>query len=545
MIPDFTQDGLLPPGIFDATIRDIYKRFVSPLAFPESRGRKNIFAGYCTYNQALLPYELILEQYLDGGFIGTKKDPSDIDLLNFFDGLKYDETHSDCSPALPPAIFLHSQAFNQLAFRAHPLSVPIYPVGHPKHAVSKTNIESNIRYLSTTIDGEEKGILRFTPDSRDIKLLRKLHKIYDKYIPFHTEGQVSSVSRPRPVEIIKRDMQHAYSLLKTNLEFSREFPETPSIELMVGSAKAWLSDLTEEYKRLAFSEQDVSLILVSLDDDDILDHRIPITKIGIFFRKFQEALSSINEHLLALKGKADSIKNARLIASELSTLWLNFSLDGSIVFALTDTQTPKGFEDSGLKKTEDSVGEIYRLLHLAHDKDLLKNELVKYEPRTIRKFSNLAIEIVKNQTNLNITLPESDKVYEISPDLAAPAVDAINLMEDFSKVKTTIVVLGQLMALDLLDCSFKLIERTRNKQKRLVSKKYQGVFYYSLYDTIAALMGQEVEATIVKTQENIWSDEKDDFVLSKPTYELEGIKSSSQREIFTHDGEDQEKRNDE
>ena len=71
-IPDFDENGNLPPGVYEVSLQDIRIRFTW------SDRRKKLFAGL---KQAIdnLTKANVKKVYIDGSFVTSKDEPNDID----------------------------------------------------------------------------------------------------------------------------------------------------------------------------------------------------------------------------------------------------------------------------------------------------------------------------------------------------------------------------------------------------------------------------------------------------------------------------------
>lgn len=88
MIPAFNEHGVLPAGRYQAMPDEIEQRFV--LTFPTSLTRKNIFDGWRRRREQLLELVQVEQEWIDGSFVTSKRDPSDLDVAVFIDGQKFD-----------------------------------------------------------------------------------------------------------------------------------------------------------------------------------------------------------------------------------------------------------------------------------------------------------------------------------------------------------------------------------------------------------------------------------------------------------------------
>ena len=76
-IPDFSADGLLPPGIHDCTLQEIRHRFGS---FQGTEQRLRLFAKLEQLLEAMKQSGIFAAILIDGSFVTTKTVPNDVDL---------------------------------------------------------------------------------------------------------------------------------------------------------------------------------------------------------------------------------------------------------------------------------------------------------------------------------------------------------------------------------------------------------------------------------------------------------------------------------
>ena len=473
-----------------------------------------------------------MDQYLDGSFATIKTNPDDIDIINFYDGEKYDINYSECDHNdIPVSLLLQNfESNNKELFRTHQLPVPVYHDEEKFEEITAPNEQYIMDIFTTSRTGQKKGIILLDKQENDFKRFEKFDRLRGKRLARGDETPMGTDIEGRSVEHIRYDIEKAYGLLKLNLGISKKYPDNPSVRLMVHSAKSWLSRLLEEYKRLKFADSNIELYLLAVDNDDIPKNPISIKNIGDFLKKLQDSITGINEHFAGLKGKTKSVRNARSLNPHYSSLWYEFTMAGSVVFALTDTDVDEKSEIAELKKTRQSIVELYRLIDLSKDKNAIKQELARYAPKTIKKLSSFVIEVKQSNSTINIALPKDENIYEISPDMIPPAIEAFSSVEEPIEEERNEQRLGILMALDMIDRSFRIeMSPTNNKKK---NNFIRGSYDPSLQNSIALFMGKSIEAGLKVTQKSIWSDEKDDFVLTQPNYYLESIKSPSQKELF-------------
>lgn len=78
MIPEFTEDGLLPPGVHRAALVEIEERFADASS---SRQRLKLFASIVELVQEATSTEFVERILLAGSFVTTKPEPNDFDCL--------------------------------------------------------------------------------------------------------------------------------------------------------------------------------------------------------------------------------------------------------------------------------------------------------------------------------------------------------------------------------------------------------------------------------------------------------------------------------
>ena len=81
-IPDFNSYGLLPEGIYTATIDEIEEKFCN---IGDTKKRKNLFHTFKHYLEGLKAHNVKYDLYIDGSFVTKKCSPGDIDILLFYD----------------------------------------------------------------------------------------------------------------------------------------------------------------------------------------------------------------------------------------------------------------------------------------------------------------------------------------------------------------------------------------------------------------------------------------------------------------------------
>src|SRR5688500_1841940 len=82
MIPPFTEDGFLPPGVHTATLAEFEERFVSSTS---SARRRKLFEGLRELIQDARRTSFIRHIYVAGSYVTSKLHPNDFDCLLVFE----------------------------------------------------------------------------------------------------------------------------------------------------------------------------------------------------------------------------------------------------------------------------------------------------------------------------------------------------------------------------------------------------------------------------------------------------------------------------
>lgn len=82
MIPPFTEDGFLPPGVHPATLAEFEDRFISSTS---SGRRRELWSRLRELIADARRTAFIRHIFIAGSFVTTKPDPNDFDCLLVFD----------------------------------------------------------------------------------------------------------------------------------------------------------------------------------------------------------------------------------------------------------------------------------------------------------------------------------------------------------------------------------------------------------------------------------------------------------------------------
>lgn len=87
-IPDFDENGNLPPACYDVTLNEIKKHFVDN--FPDSKTRKSRFDCFVKfYKKLLINVKSCVQIWINGSFVQNKLNPNDIDFVILLDNDKF------------------------------------------------------------------------------------------------------------------------------------------------------------------------------------------------------------------------------------------------------------------------------------------------------------------------------------------------------------------------------------------------------------------------------------------------------------------------
>lgn len=140
MIPDFTSDGVLPPGIHTTTLGEFERRFS---VFDRSDRRKKLFVKLNRLVQEAQKSGIAKRILIAGSFVTDKPEPNDFDCVLVLDPVVLDKS-------LPP--YQYNLVSRKMARRIFGGDVMPALVG------SKALAEY-IEFFQTTRDGHSMGIV--------------------------------------------------------------------------------------------------------------------------------------------------------------------------------------------------------------------------------------------------------------------------------------------------------------------------------------------------------------------------------------------------
>lgn len=141
MIPQFTDEGLLPPGVHETGLEELGEKM------GWSRKRRDLLGGLEEALELMAACGVV-RVYLDGSFVTDKDRPNDID--GCYD-LVEDVTAEDLrrlAPIFPPSPFNRAEAKRRFGLDFFPAAATELGSGQPF-----------LRFFQTDREGRERGVL--------------------------------------------------------------------------------------------------------------------------------------------------------------------------------------------------------------------------------------------------------------------------------------------------------------------------------------------------------------------------------------------------
>jgi hypothetical protein len=171
IIPDFNEHGVLPEGIYNCTINDLFTRFVIDIT--PSNTREPIFLNYTRFNKEKLNYNLKGYYWLDGSFVTNKLDPHDIDVVMIIESSDENPIENQNKQMILELNSQHDYIKNKYStdFRA----IIIKPKEHPDYLFYKKHFDKWKNFWSKHTVGQDpnrtiigkKGFLSVSHNAKD------------------------------------------------------------------------------------------------------------------------------------------------------------------------------------------------------------------------------------------------------------------------------------------------------------------------------------------------------------------------------------------
>lgn len=125
-------NGYLPQGRHSVTVDEFYEQFVT--AFPSSKTRERLYRRWARHREALSSVLPVQAQWIDGSYVTSKVDPSDIDMVSVMDGEAYDRLAPTVRSLVEPLI---AGKATKAVWGMDSYPVFRWPEGHPLEAASQ------------------------------------------------------------------------------------------------------------------------------------------------------------------------------------------------------------------------------------------------------------------------------------------------------------------------------------------------------------------------------------------------------------------------
>lgn len=156
MIPDFNDEGNLPPGIYKPNLLEFKKRFV--LSCANSKTRCPLYSNYIDYCNEIIAFDIASKNWVDGSFTTKKEDPGDVDIVVHYDALKLNSIKERAAIATR----LLDRINTKTIFHCHTFLVPVYPPHDPRHVQTYLQSKKWGKWFSQDkITKREKGLIEF------------------------------------------------------------------------------------------------------------------------------------------------------------------------------------------------------------------------------------------------------------------------------------------------------------------------------------------------------------------------------------------------
>lgn len=160
MIPDFDDNGNIPPGIYCPSLYEFKDTFVT--SFSESETRDELYQSYISYCTYLQTFNFANIQWVAGSYVSSKLNPSDVDTVIHLDSAMVDsiDIRFEILDILDP---------NEIKsiYHCHPQYVPQYPEGDPRHENSKRISEYWKKWFSRDRQNRPRGLIQFDLSSEE------------------------------------------------------------------------------------------------------------------------------------------------------------------------------------------------------------------------------------------------------------------------------------------------------------------------------------------------------------------------------------------
>lgn len=511
MIPQFDEFGNLPyrestRGIIETNLADVRSVYVT--GFSDSVNRPLIFSGYGTYLQTLNNLNLTCPQLLDGSFVTAKKCPGDIDIVNLFDAVYYDNL-SDPERASAGLLLgwgkRHFQFINKSIFKTHTLPCPVYPEGHPNKERITDMIFAQWLGLFTqskSLPEQKKGILSVS--EADIKQALSNHGFFDFEDKRPSEGsleeelmieQQKQQFENRSLASIREDISYLSNMLKDTNILIEETPDIPSLHLVKRSVSGKIRELSQEYAFAVCGNPEAQAFLLNLSGTDF-QFNAPIA----FLAKMLEYVQSIVTQIARRK---QYLLSGNKMFSGITLMDFGGVFEGSLGLILLETppkdKEPVTFHVPGaLNLLGESLKTFTDLLDCRYDKDKIKQMADDLGIEPMVSYRKMLLEIQKYQADVQFAHPGTRQSTYLTRELAGKIYSVIREREEI-EIETRRVT-GELKVVDLLDRALtiaipKPTKTVATKSQKEKFDRFDGKFIgEDMEEKVKSMLDRTVEA---------------------------------------------------
>jgi len=153
VLPEFNDYGYLPESenLYYPQIEEFIERFVE---VDGSRKRKPIFNKYQLYCERFK--SILVKLWVDGSYITSKLNPSDIDLTVHFDAIKFDDLRII---EVMERVHFMDRTYIKRQYECDTLPVPVYPEDHPYYPITKAQSAHWRKWFTKDREGILKGLI--------------------------------------------------------------------------------------------------------------------------------------------------------------------------------------------------------------------------------------------------------------------------------------------------------------------------------------------------------------------------------------------------
>lgn len=151
-VPNFDEDGLLPPGRHEARVEDVEDVLVRP--FTESLTRERLFDLWKGHRAEVGRLVALEEEWLNGSFVTSKVDPADTDVVAFLAAENVDDLNPADRQRLAEVV---DNGRSKARWRCDLYVVVKMPERHPKYAQYRAARDYWDRWWGHTRGGDPKG----------------------------------------------------------------------------------------------------------------------------------------------------------------------------------------------------------------------------------------------------------------------------------------------------------------------------------------------------------------------------------------------------